>query len=183
VKERIAAKRYAGALVELAQEARALDRLLADLSALGDAVERVPALMRGLGDERVAIERRMAAAGSIAAALGLGPFAHDAVLLLLRKRRVALLPLIVRDALSRVMALKRMSRATATVADARLAETLSRRIEEILSALIAQEVRCDVDADPALLGGFVLHLGDRRYDCSVAGKLDRMVETLMRAGA
>jgi F-type H+-transporting ATPase subunit delta len=183
VKERIIAQRYARALVELAFEQKELDQLASDLARLAEAVRDLPLLMRGLADERVALERRLAAAGAIAASLELGAPARHALMLLMRKERVELLPLLIAEAEGNLRELRRMAYATARVADGALAEEAQRRIAGILSELLAREVSCGVEADPGLLGGVVVHLGDRRYDCSIAGKLERMEEALLAEGA
>ena len=115
--------------------------------------------------------------------LGVGALARDAVLLLLQKHRVVLLPFVIREALGCLRQLKKMARAQARVADAERVADVQRRIEEILSALLSCEVRCEVAADASLIGGFVVQLGDERYDVSIAGKLKRMEEALQSEGA
>ena len=53
-----------------------------------------------------------------------------------------------------------------------------RALREDLRAALGAEpvVTCELDA--ALLGGVVLHVGQRVYDASVAGRLRRLAESL-----
>ena len=53
---------------------------------------------------------------------------------------------------------------------------LTRRITERLSEVLGKEVRTHVRADPGILGGVVLRIGDRVYD----GSLKRRLTTLRR---
>ena len=55
-------------------------------------------------------------------------------------------------------------------------EALTRRIVERLSEVLGKEVRAHVKADPGILGGVVVRIGDRVYD----GSLKRRLTTLRR---
>jgi len=59
---------------------------------------------------------------------------------------------------------------------ARPDETLTRRIVERLTQVLGKEVRAHVKADPGILGGVVVRIGDRVYD----GSLKRRLTTLRR---
>jgi F-type H+-transporting ATPase subunit delta len=55
-------------------------------------------------------------------------------------------------------------------------EALTRRITERLSEVLGKEVRAHMKADPGILGGVVVRIGDRVYD----GSLKRRLTTLRR---
>lgn len=55
-------------------------------------------------------------------------------------------------------------------------ETLTRRIVERLTEVLGKEVRAHVKADPGILGGVVVRIGDRVFD----GSLRRRLTTLRR---
>jgi F-type H+-transporting ATPase subunit delta len=55
-------------------------------------------------------------------------------------------------------------------------ETLARRIVERLTEVLGKEVRAHMKADPGILGGVVVRIGDRVYD----GSLKRRLTTLRR---
>jgi F-type H+-transporting ATPase subunit delta len=50
-------------------------------------------------------------------------------------------------------------------------EALTRRIVEQLSRVLGKEVRAHVKADPGILGGVVVRIGDRVYDGSLRRRL------------
>ena len=50
-------------------------------------------------------------------------------------------------------------------------EALTRRITERLSEVLGKEVRAHVRADPGILGGVVVRIGDRVYDGSLKRRL------------
>lgn len=59
---------------------------------------------------------------------------------------------------------------TAVGIDKKTAKRLSTRIEGIVGG----EIELEPMVDPAIMGGFVLHLGDYRWDASVSGELTRI---------
>ncbi len=181
VKEKIIARRYAKGLFELALESGELEQLEADMTLIDSTAKRVPKFIHALEDERISPAKRLAAADAISRALGLGDFARNAILLMLQRKRIAALDLVARDVIARILSRRRLTRARANVADASLANDTKRRIEDILGKTLKLKVTCEVAVEPELIGGFVVRVGDMRYDASVAGELQRMRQRLLNA--
>lgn len=179
MKEGIVAKRYAKGLFDLALESGKIDQLETDAALIDAALRRVPLLLRALEDERIAINRRIATAVEIARALELADFTRNAMLLLLTRKRISILGAVAKDVIALVMSQRRLARASVRVADESLALETKRKIEEVLGDLLKLKVKCDVSVDKQLIGGFVVKIGDMRYDASVAGELERMKERLV----
>lgn len=61
-----------------------------------------------------------------------------------------------------------------------LTETARRRLQEVLKS----KTGCDVDlvekVNPDLIGGFVVHMGDQKFDASIAHRIKRLSESLQR---
>ena len=173
------AKRYGLALFELALESGQIDRVANDLERLCQAAEKVPTLLRGLADERVAAAKRDAAARAVAKSLKLGEIATNFLRLLIQKRRVELLPYILENADERFRAYHKLALAEAKVANKAYAEGLKRQLKDILGRMLGIEVRCEVREDPKLIGGFVVKIGDEQFDASVRGRFARLKEALL----
>ena len=94
----------------------------------------------------------------------------------MEKGRIAILPYVAKSILKNLRKRKSMRVAHAQVADRSLAEDLRVRLEKILSDASGMIIECEVDIDPRLMGGFVVEVGDRRFDSSIKGKLTRMKE-------
>jgi F-type H+-transporting ATPase subunit delta len=183
MRERTIAKRYAKGLIALAVDAGAVENVREELGRLSVALERVPNLLRALKDERVALDRRRALAGAVGQTLKLSAIVQPVVFLLLARRRIAILPQVVEEGLARTSALARITDVRARAADAASAADLAREIERLLGQRLAGTIRCAAAVDPSLIGGFILEIDDRRYDASVVGRLARLKERLLAAGA
>lgn len=178
MKERVVAKRYGRALFALARERETLEGIETDMASLRSVVDRVPVLVPALSDERIAVGRRQRAAEDVARVLKLCQEVTWLLALLIAKRRIALLPIIVEDVQQRLQWYRRQATATAWVADAKGIPELCRSVERMLHDVLGVSGTCRAELEPELYGGFVLRVGDERYDASLRGKLERMKEEL-----
>lgn len=176
MKERIIGRRYAKGLVELAVESGETDRLFKDMIAVREIVAEVPHFVKALSDERIRLSNRFSTARKIIKALGLSKYSGDAILLLIQNGRVAVLPYMANGIISNLRLRKKLTIAHAQVADRCVGEDVQSRIEKILTRIVGMEVECEVNIDPSLVGGFVVEVGDFRFDASIKGKLTRMKE-------
>lgn len=176
MREGIVARRYAKSLVELALEAGKVDKLFADMTAIHEITGCVPHFVDGLSDERVSLAVRLDAAERIIKRLKLMKMTGDTIRLLMRRGRISVLPLIAKAVLSNLRARKRLTVASAQVADRSVANEVREKVEEIITRIVGVTVECEVDIDPTLMGGFVVEVGDMRFDSSIKGKLTRMKE-------
>ncbi len=170
------AKRYAKGLIELAAEGRELDRLFANMIAMSEVSRESPHFIEALSDERVPLSKRMDAASRIAEELRLIKIARDTMLLLMQRGRVVLLPMVALSILQNIRSRRKLTVAHAQVSERGLADGVAARIEDIMSEVLGMTVECEVDVEPELIGGFVVEVGDVRYDASLRGKLTSMKE-------
>lgn len=173
---RTLARRYAIAIATLARERGIVERVGSDLTAIAQAIgERGP-----VHDFFVApvIQRRDKERALTAAFEGrVEAVSLHAVLLLVRKRREALLGAIVEE----YLALDRQARGAQ-----RLVLTSARALDrgeyatliENLERCYGKKFEVTEEIDPALIGGLRLLMGDRRVDATVAGRLDTLAREL-----
>jgi F-type H+-transporting ATPase subunit delta len=57
-------------------------------------------------------------------------------------------------------------------------ESFRQKLAETLSRQTQREVTLQCEVDPLLIGGAIIHIGDRVIDGSIRGKLSRLLETL-----
>ncbi len=107
------------------------------------------------------------------------PFLKDFVSLVVDKHREDKMYLI-------AMKFAELYREEHNVIQARLAtaEPLSQATLDDIKAHIQNDFKANVELivkiDPGIIGGFVLDVGDRRYDTSVAQQLKKMKQSLLR---
>jgi len=165
-----AAKRYARAVFELAQEDK-------DLAAWGRRVERVAQALgdeetrRLLGNPSLPMEARIEALE--AAAKGWDQPAKNLAKLLVAAGRTGSAGDVADEYQRLVDEAEGRVQATATTAVELAAQDRNRLSRELASSL-GREVRLDVKVDPSIIGGLVLQFGDSLIDASVATRLQQL---------
>lgn len=170
------ARRYATAIFSLAQAGDAVDRVGTDLESISSSIQRdelareffvAPVVQRDV-KERV-----------VNASFGgrVSDVALHSVLLLVRKRREALLPTIVSE--YRKMQLQARGEEPLTIATAReLDFNELRAMVERLERLYGKKFEVKQVVDRNLIGGVRILMGDRRVDGTVSGRLESLARTL-----
>lgn len=172
------AKRYAKAVFELAQEEDQIEVWQRRLDALR-AVLTDPEAAEVLASPAIPPARRAEALESLATD-EIGREGLNLGRMLVAVRRPDLIEGIVEEygALADVAAGR--VRATAITAVALEADD-EMRIARDLSSRLGKDVRLEVKVDPAIIGGLVLHVGDRLIDASVATRLQQLRRRLATA--
>jgi F-type H+-transporting ATPase subunit delta len=170
------ARRYAAAIFSLAQAGNAVDRIGTDLDSVSSAIES-DALAREFFVAPVI--QRDAKERVITASFGgrIHEVALHSVLLLVRKRREALLPTIVSE--YRKMELQARGEEPLTVTTARDLDfnELAAMVER-LERLYGKKFDVKLVVDPKVIGGVRILMGDRRVDGTVSGRLENLARTL-----
>jgi F-type H+-transporting ATPase subunit delta len=170
------ARRYATAVFSLAKSAGVIDAVQHDLTAASDAI---------LGDETTRrffvspVIDRKAKAALIESSLGerFGEIALHTILLLIRKRREAMLGPIVRE-YARLVMLEKGKEPLEIVSARPLSPDDLAAMVARLAAKYGKDFDVTERVDPDLLGGVRITMGDRRIDGSLAGRLDELSRTL-----
>jgi F-type H+-transporting ATPase subunit delta len=165
------ARRYAEAAFEIAERDGTVDAWREQLERLAAATAD-DEVVRRLEDPNIPIDARL---GAFRALLGkeMLPQVGNLLGLVLRRRRVEVLPAIARE-FRRIYNRKQgIVEATATSAaklDDRELAALRQRLEQMTGGRVELEIR----VDPDLLGGVQVRLGDLLIDGSVRGRLERL---------
>jgi F-type H+-transporting ATPase subunit delta len=102
---------------------------------------------------------------------------NNFLLLLTQNKRLNVLAEIVDIFNAHYAALQKISKVrviTATESD----ESFRQKLAQTLTQQIQREVTLECEIDPALIGGAIIHIGDRVIDGSIRGKLSRLLESL-----
>jgi F-type H+-transporting ATPase subunit delta len=175
---RIIAKRYANALVQLAEKQNAVDKTKADLAAFTSAVDALPALQKLFASPVFTPENKTAVIQELAARLGMQPatkrflehLAETGRIRYVREMNEAFLEILA-ERTNRAMA--RLTTAAA-ISPADLAE-----IKKKLEALTGKQVDIDAKIDASLIGGAKAQIGSTVYDGTIKNQLNKMRTQLM----
>ena len=173
------ARRYAQAVFDLAQEQSAVERVGRDLTVLSDAIlsdAQTRAFFVAPIIDRKAKEQALTAsfAGKT------DELALHTVLLLVRKRREALL----REVVNQYRAIEMNARGARPLTVTSALQLSSQQLSELVNDLekrYATHFEVTQKVDPDLIGGVRIMMGDRRIDGSLAGRLDELSRELLGA--
>lgn len=170
------AKRYAKALFELAKEQNIITQVEEDLSAVVSTIKSNAELNQLLLHPNIDISSKT----NMLKQLFEGKVAEPVLgtlLLLLSRGREELLPYLLLDYIE--IASVALNQATAFVTSAfELSESDKAEIAAHFGKLEGKTVRVQSVVDKSLIGGITVRIGDRLYDGSLSGKLNRLEQTL-----
>jgi len=174
-----AARRYAKALFQIAQDASEVDTIRAELAALAGLIEEHADLRDVLMQPLYPVSERRAVLAAVADGLGGGATLRSFYSLLIDQRRLVDFDVIAQefgrladDAAGRTKVKVRSA--------APLTGEQAARLQRALSTRTGQEVELEQEIDPSLIGGVVAQVGDRLYDGSLRTQLQQLRSGLGR---
>ena len=170
---RIIAKRYAKALVQLAEEKKGVDKARADLAAFVSAVDALPAMQKLLASPVFTPESKKAVIKELSEKLGMDATTQRFVEHLAETGRVRYIKDMY-EAFQEILS-ERLNRAAvklttaATINPADLAD-----MKKNLEVLTGKQVDIDAKVDAALIGGAKAQIGSVVYDGTIKNQLNKM---------
>jgi len=175
-----AADRYARAIFELGAEAGQLERLSQEIADFAVSFGEVPLLRRALENPVLEEAQRELLLRHIGRRAELSALTVNALLVLLRRRRLSALPAIARRLRSLADEKNGVCRAKVVSASS-LPETYFTQLKQGLEKALGKRVIVEHEEDPALIGGIVARIGDNTIDGSIQGRLDELRRQLLAA--
>ena len=173
-----AAKRYAKALFELAEDQQKIDEVHADLQAVYSAIQNNEELKNLLTNPTLTNQNKAKIVNKIFSGKVSG-LTGKLIHLLGEKGRLNLLPDIYKsfDALyKKKKGIVNASVITPVPLTGKLEKEIYDKVRELTGG---KEIYLDKKVDPSLLGGFILQIDDLKYDASIKGKLARIKSKLV----
>jgi F-type H+-transporting ATPase subunit delta len=167
------AGRYATALYELADEAKALDAVSADLKALKAQIAESADLRRLITSPLIPREQQAKAVLALVEKAGLSDLTRRFVGMVARNRRLAALVDII-DSFTGLLAAHRGEIVAEVTSAKQLSTPQADAVGNALRAAVGKKVAVQLNVDPKLLGGLKVKVGSRLIDASLASKLQRL---------
>ncbi len=173
-----AAERYARAIFELGSESGQLDRLSQEIAEFAASFQELPMLRRALENPVLEEQLRERVLRQLARHSQFSPLATNALLVLLKRRRLGELPAIARRLRSLADEKNGVVRAKITSAGS-LSETYFSQLKQRLERVLGKRILVEHEEDPELIGGIVVRVGDNTFDGSIKGRLEELERRLL----
>ncbi len=167
------AERYAAALLELADENKALDQVASDLTGLKRMLAESPDLDRVVRSPLLSRAEQGKAVAAVMERAGISELVQRFIGLVAQNRRLFAVGAMI-DAYLAELA-RRRGAMTAQVTAARpMSDAQVKALADALRGSLGSQIDVRVAVDPALIGGMVVKVGSRMIDSSVRTKLNKL---------
>jgi len=173
-----AAERYARAIFELGSESGQLDRLTQEISEFAGSFRELPALRRALENPVLEESLRERVLRQVARHSQFSPLATNALLVLLKRRRLRDLPIIAKRLRSLSDERNGVVRAKIVSAGS-LPQSYFKQLELRLESVVGKRIIVEHEEDPSLIGGVLVRVGDNTFDGSIRGRLEELERRLL----
>lgn len=160
-------------MFELAQEANSLDAVAGDLDTFERMIAESPDLARLVRSPVFSAEEQFAAVSALLDKAGIGGIGGNLIRLVAQKRRLFVLPEMIRGYRDLVARSRGIVAATVTVAEPPSSKVLD-DIKAAIRDMAGSDVNVAVKVDPSLIGGLVVKIGSRMVDASLKTKLNQI---------
>jgi F-type H+-transporting ATPase subunit delta len=170
------ARRYAGAIFDIAIKQNTLDRTLEDVQEIAKlySIRKLSYLLR---EPNIPAERKEAAIRQ-ALASNVLPTSLNLALLVVQRGLVELMPNIARELHQLVLDYKNEATAQVTTAT-KLDKSAQRQIQQALERMTGKKIVLETRVQPDILGGVVARVGDQVIDGSVERRLKVLQQQLL----
>ena len=175
------AKRYATALFDLADETDDIPTLEKNVSNLGRSIDESKDLNSLISSPVYSRDQQKNAITAIATKMGLSGIMTNTLSLMAEKRRLFLVPILLR-VLNDLIATSK-NEITAEVVSARaLSKGQLEKLAKSLKTNFGKDVKINTSVDDNLIGGMIVKVGSRMIDTTIHAKLNSLQNIMKEVG-
>ena len=173
------ARRYAKALVNLAEKEKDLDNAGKDLTAITEVYKENSELRQVLSDTKVSSRVKQEILKDVLNTIKTSKLVDTFSRYLLAKRRIDILPDIERA--FNLLLQEKLGRIEANVTAAyELPKETVKKLVNAISGYSGKEVKVNVAIDPSIIGGMVTRIGSTVIDGSIKTHLNKIRQSIIR---
>jgi len=171
------ARRYAGALFEVAKNSDAIDKIESDLGLLSYSLQSMPRLNEAISHPVLPPARKKEIVSEIFKS-ELDQVTIDFVSLLIDKRRADILDEIEREFVNLANEYRGVTPALA-ISAVPITSDERKQLQKKLEGFTGKKIELTIEEDPEIIGGIIVKIGDTIIDGSVRGYLAGLKDKLL----
>ena len=165
--------RYAGALVDLAEQAKSVEKVQGDLSALENMISNSSELAEVVNSPLVSQSKQAGAIDAIAAKAKFNKLTSNFLAVLVQNRRLDALSGVIK-AYKKIIAQKSGQVEISLETSVKLTATQSKEFQKKIEKALGSSVSIEEKVTPEIMGGVIVTIGSYMIDDSVRRKLERL---------
>ena len=175
------ADRYATAIFEIAQENNDLDGLEASINDLGTALADSAELRDVIASPILARSEQKAVMAAVGAKMGLSTVMQNVLGLMAEKRRLFVLPQMVKALRAKIA--DHRGEVTAEVTSAKaLTKAQTDKLAKTLADKFGKNITIQASVDESIIGGLIVKVGSKMIDTSIKAKLNSLQNAMKEVG-
>jgi F-type H+-transporting ATPase subunit delta len=175
------AQRYAKAIFELAQADKQIKTLETDIGTLDSALRDSADFAAMIQSPLYSRAMQQNAITALSKAMGLSSLTTNTLLLMTSKRRLFVLPHLLRTLRAMIADEKGIVTAEVTSATV-LTKAQSKKLADTLKSTIGKDIKIKATVDESLIGGLVVKVGSRMIDTSLSARLASLQNAMKEVG-
>jgi len=175
------AARYATAIFGLAKEDKSLPAIEKDIDALEAALNESADFRALIGSPIYSRDAQGKAVNAIAKKMGLSANLTNLLGLMASKRRLFVLPHLVR-ALHGLIAAEKGEVTADVIAAKDMTKAQQDKLAKTLKASVGKDVKINLAVDESLIGGLIVKVGSKMIDTSIRSKLANLQNSMKEVG-
>lgn len=175
------AERYATALFQLAKDAKKLPAVEKDVDALAAALNDSDHLRDLISSPVYTRADAGTAIAAIAKKMKLAPLTANTLGLMAAKRRLFVLPQLIKGVKAMIAEEKGEVSAEVTAAK-KLTAAQQKKLADTLKKTVGKTVNVNVTVDESLIGGLIVKVGSKMIDSSIRSKLSNLQNAMKEVG-
>ncbi len=165
--------RYAGALIDLAEKAKSVDKIRDDLLALGNMIDESPEFAEVVSSPLISKAKQASFMGVIADRARFNKLTKNFLGVLVQNRRLDALPGII-NAYKKIIAKKSGQIEVSVETSVKLTASQSKEFKKKIEKALGSAVFVEEKITPEIMGGVIVTIGSYMIDDSVRRKLERL---------
>ncbi|GAB5390449.1 MAG: F0F1 ATP synthase subunit delta [Alphaproteobacteria bacterium] len=171
------AGRYAVALLELAEDKKAVDKVEKDLAALKEMIDGSMELYDTLRSPMLSSDEGAGVVAKLAKKAKFNALTANFLGVVARNGRLFALPGII-SAFTAELAHRRGEMVAEVKAATKLSKKQEKDLADAIKKAVGSKVQIDLTVDPSLLGGLVVKVGSRLIDSSLATRMTKLKHSM-----
>ncbi|MGH1457020.1 MAG: ATP synthase F1 subunit delta [Alphaproteobacteria bacterium] len=169
----VVCSRYAGALIDLAEKDKAIEKVRKDMSDIRLMIESSNDLKDVIYSPLVSVAKQEAVVFDISSKARLQKLTKNFLGVLVANRRLSALPGIIK-AFEREIAVRSGQVEVRVETASKMSAAQKKSLEKKISTTLKTEIKLTEDVTPEIMGGMVVTIGSYMIDDSVRRKLERL---------